>query len=370
VLDARYVAALTVVRSLGRRGVRVAAAERRDRRDRGVMGFASRYARARLQMPAPWADPPAFAAWLKRTAADRPVFPVGMDTLRWFAHHRPLWAGSVRALVPAPEALAAAEDKQRVHEVAVDLGLPTPRQYSPGAPVPLPAVVKYRAGEALGLAPAQRYRIVRDRAALEAAWAEFAARQPQPLIQEYLPGPGFGYSTVLAAPGRPVAHFVHRRLREYPPGGGPSSYAVSTREPELVEMSVRLLAALGLVGPAMVEWKQDAAGGFRLLEVNPRFWGTLPLAVAAGADFPWLAYQVLTGAEPDGSPYRAGVRLRYLLKDFLAARAAGAGVAGYLRECRAEPGTEAVWARDDPLPAATYLTGQLRRRARHQGAQI
>ncbi len=370
VLDARYVSALTVVRSLGRRGVRVAAAERRDRRGRGVLGFASRYACARLAMPDPWADAPAFAAWLKRAAAGRPVFPVATDTVRWFAQHRPLWAAAVRALVPPPEALAAAEDKGRVHETARALGLPTPRQFSLDEAAPLPAVVKYRAGEALGLAPAQRYRVVRSRAALVAAWAEFAARQPEPLIQEYLPGAGFGYSTVLSPPGRPVAHFIHRRLREYPPGGGPSSYAVSTREPELVAMSVRLLQTLGLVGPAMVEWKQDAAGAFRLLEVNPRFWGTLPLAVAAGVDFPWLAYQVLTGAEPDSAAYGVGIRLRYVLKDFLAARAAGIGPLAYLRECRAQPWTEAVWARDDPLPAATYLSGQLRRRLGHREAQI
>ncbi len=363
VLDARYVTALTVIRSLGRRGLEVGAAERRDRRDRGVMGFASRWARLRLEMPDPWVDPPAFAAWLCRWAPDRPVFPVALDTVRWFAEHRPLWEGRLRALVPSPDALARAGDKEQVHRLAQSLGLPTPRQYRLEDAVPLPAVVKYRCGEALGLSPAQRYRVVRDAAALRAAWEEMASRQPEPLIQEYLPGPGLGCSTVLLSPTEPLSPFVHRRLREYPPGGGPSSMAVSSEEPRVARMSLALLQALELVGPAMVEWKQDAGGNFRLLEVNPRFWGTLPLAVAAGADFPWLAYQALTGPRPAEPAYRRGVRLRYTVKDFLAARAAGLGPAAYLSELRGKPSTDAVWARDDARPAVTYLWGQLRRRA-------
>ena len=369
VLDARYVTALAVIRSLGRRGVRVAAAERPDRRDRGVLGFSSRHARVRLTMPDPWADPDAFAAWLRRTAGGRPVFPVGMDTLRWFAGHRPLWSADVHALVPSAEALALAEDKARVHSLAASLGLPVPRQYAPGDAVPLPAVVKYRAGEALGLSPAQRYRVVGDPASLAAVWAEFDRRQPGPLIQEYLPGGGYGCSTVLLPSGQALPPFVHRRLREYPPGGGPSSFAVSARDAELAAMSLELLRALDLAGPAMVEWKRDGEGVCRLLEVNPRFWGTLPLAVAAGADFPWWAFQHLVGGVPRTAPYREGVRLRYVLKDFLAARAAGISPLGYVRECRAQPSAEAVWAPDDPRPAATYLAGQMRRSRRQQGGQ-
>jgi protein-tyrosine-phosphatase len=67
----------------------------------------------------------------------------------------------------------------------------------------------------------------------------------------------------------------------------------------------------------MVEFKrnpstQDSA----LMEINGRFWGSLPLAVAAGADFPFLLYQLMTDGEVTVPPKaRAGVYCRKLSSD-------------------------------------------------------
>jgi predicted ATP-grasp superfamily ATP-dependent carboligase len=41
----------------------------------------------------------------------------------------------------------------------------------------------------------------------------------------------------------------------------------------------------------------------KLLEINPRFWGSLPLAIAAGVDFPVLLYRLAT--EGDVEPVRS-----------------------------------------------------------------
>lgn len=364
-LDGRYAMALAVVRSLGRAGLDVAVAE--QPRHRGALAFASRYCGQRLPMPDPERDGRAFAAWLRRVASAQVVIPVALGTVRWFAHNRAIWSGAVQALVPPPAPLELAADKARLHAHAADLGLPVPRQFSLDEAVPFPAIVKYREGEALGLAPDQRYRVVRGAAELETTYRRFAARQPAPLIQEFLPGGGYGCSAVFGADGRPLAHFVHRRLREYPVSGGPSALAVSVHEPTLVAWSLRLLESLRWAGPAMVEWKRDAQGGFRLLEINPRFWGTLPLSIAAGVDFPLLIHRSLTGGQPTAGDYPDGVRLRFLLRDFLAARAEGVGPGAYLRELRAQPAHEAIFARDDPRPFAVYLGRQLRRLARRGG---
>jgi biotin carboxylase len=66
----------------------------------------------------------------------------------------------------------------------------------------------------------------------------------------------------------------------------------------------------------MVEFKISSSGRPYLLEVNPRFWGSLQLAIDAGVDFPWLLYKLAAGAPidpPDG--YQTAIRCRWILGD-------------------------------------------------------
>jgi protein-tyrosine-phosphatase len=87
--------------------------------------------------------------------------------------------------------------------------------------------------------------------------------------------------------------------------------------PELLAASERLIAALQWNGVAMVEFKLDPLSRkFCLMEINGRFWGSLPLAVAAGADFP----SMLLDLELDGEirpcrPYQNDVYCRLLSRD-------------------------------------------------------
>ena len=95
--------------------------------------------------------------------------------------------------------------------------------------------------------------------------------------------------------GEPRLAFQHRRLREVPPSGGPSSYreAVSL-DPLLLEHATLLLRELGWTGLAMVEFKCGVRGA-RLMEINGRIWGSLPLAVASGVDFPLHLAELMMG---------------------------------------------------------------------------
>ena len=67
----------------------------------------------------------------------------------------------------------------------------------------------------------------------------------------------------------------------------------------------------------MLEFKQDSRSGqFFLMEINGRFWGSLQLAIDAGASFPVLACDLALGRRPDRSPlYAIGVKSRWLLGD-------------------------------------------------------
>ena len=115
--------------------------------------------------------------------------------------------------------------------------------------------------------------------------------------------------------GRVKASFVHRRLREYPVLGGASTLRESVRHDEIRDMALTLVKALDWYGVAMVEFKVDPRDGIpKLMEINPRFWGSLSLAVEAGVNFPYLLLRMSRGE--DFTPveqYQVGKKCRWLL---------------------------------------------------------
>jgi predicted ATP-grasp superfamily ATP-dependent carboligase len=90
--------------------------------------------------------------------------------------------------------------------------------------------------------------------------------------------------------------------------------------PILEDVAQQLLAHLGWHGVAMVEFKYDPeTKKYWLMEVNPRFWGSLALAIASGVDFPWLLYCLATDGDVEPVfQYRIGITARWLLGDMLA----------------------------------------------------
>lgn len=140
-----------------------------------------------------------------------------------------------------------------------------------------------------------------------------------PLIQEYCAGYGLG-QFVLMKDGVAHATFQHRRVHEWPPEGGFSSQCESVPEgahEALMARSIALLRELEWEGVAMVEYRYDPdIDEAALMEVNGRFWGSLPLAYHAGASFPYLLYRLFGLGQPLAPvPYRAGVRCRYMLPE-------------------------------------------------------
>lgn len=140
-----------------------------------------------------------------------------------------------------------------------------------------------------------------------------------PIVQEYIPGTGYGVS-VLYNQGDIRASFTHKRLREYPITGGPSTLRVSVRNQEMEKAARKLLDHVKWHGVAMVEFKLDERDNKPvLIEVNPRFWGSIYQAIAAGVNFPYLLYEMaLHGDVEPVFNYKVGIKTRFLLNDFRA----------------------------------------------------
>lgn len=310
VTDAPANASLAVVRSLGRRGVPVGVCT-----FEGEFNLAaySRWASEAVTLPSPTRDATGFVDALIRvleTGKYPIVFPTTERTIQLIAGARDRVPSWVRIPMPGPDALATVLDKQRTAEVAERLGVSIPRTWCPAdvdeaaalAPsLPYPVIVKPRQTNFLsdGHLIKADYIVVDAAARLATAWRAVDAAMPRPVIQAMVQGRGTGMNT-LWRDGKPLVWFCHRRLREIDLRGGRSTAAISSAcDPRLLASAHRMLDALGWHGVAMVEFKWDEARDtFWLLEINGRFWGSLPLALACGVDFPYYLYQVAIGETP------------------------------------------------------------------------
>jgi predicted ATP-grasp superfamily ATP-dependent carboligase len=136
------------------------------------------------------------------------------------------------------------------------------------------------------------------------------------IVQEYFSGTGMGVE-ILADQGTVLTSFQHERLHETMAYG--SSYRKSVAlHPELHAAACSLMQALGYTGVGMVEFLMNKeTGQWILVEINGRFWGSLPLAIHAGADFPYFLYQYWVEQRRSfPASYRLDVYCRNLLLDW------------------------------------------------------
>jgi predicted ATP-grasp superfamily ATP-dependent carboligase len=183
---------------------------------------------------------------------------------------------------------------------------------SPFDSIPIPAVIKPRISSgSFGIA------YVKKREDLIPLYQKIHVQYPFPLIQEWIPDGGgtFGFSALLDHASHVKAAFIHKKLRMYPVQGGPSTLREGVEHPQIMELGLSLLRALKWVGVAMVEFKVDPRDGIpKLMEINPRFWGSLHLAIISGVDFPYLILK-MARSEPFDPVlnYTLGRRCRWLL---------------------------------------------------------
>jgi protein-tyrosine-phosphatase/predicted ATP-grasp superfamily ATP-dependent carboligase len=317
---------LTIVRSLGRRGINVHAAPANFRSP----ALESRYIRVIHELP-PWIGDgtewlSAMQALLRDTAFDL-VIPCTETTLLPLQHHRAELATMAPLAIPDDRAITVLFDKYETRQLARRLGISVAagRLLRPDdhakvvlAEFGLPIVLKPRSSYSLGaLASRGKVQVVREPAFLDQLLSRTAADET--ILERFFPGQGVGIS-LLASRGRVLQAFEHHRVHEI---AGASFYRVSAPlSQDMASACEAIVASLSYTGLAMFEFKRNTQGEWILLEINARPWGSMPLPVALGVDFPYWWYRLLTSNE-ESVPftYRAGVYGRNLFPDLLAAKA-------------------------------------------------
>jgi carbamoyl-phosphate synthase large subunit len=136
------------------------------------------------------------------------------------------------------------------------------------------------------------------------------------LVQEYLPGEEYSVDVYVRGDGCVIAAVPRERMKT------DSGIAVTARTvdvPEVIEFARRVAQEIGVRYVANVQFKRAADGVFKLLEVNPRFPGTLPLTTAAGVDMPKLLVDDVAGKKlPDGPlPFKEIMVVRYWTEHYV-----------------------------------------------------
>jgi len=321
ILDAMWNKTLAAVRSLGRRGFYLAVGEK----TRFATAIFSRYCSRRLIYPSPLSKPDEFLDWLlnevKRNNYDM-VLPTELETQQIILRNREELEKYTRVPFADYTLTTNVQNKAWLMKYAETNGYPCPKTYfiesgensQPSALSSIseyPLVIKPR--ESSG---SRGIMYVKKPSEFPAALKKVQGRYPLPIVQEYIPhGGAYGVGALFNRNSEPKAAFVYKRLREYPVTGGPSTLRESVKNDEIKEIALNLLKSLKWTGIAMVEFRVDARDGRpKLMEINPRFWGSLQLAIISGMDFPYLLYKM--AVDGDIEPvwdYRVGVRCRWLI---------------------------------------------------------
>jgi predicted ATP-grasp superfamily ATP-dependent carboligase len=330
VLDGNQNQAVACVRSLARQGHTVRVGESRPWSKAGW----SRFCAGSFQYASPQSHPDQF---LNDVIAQSEkylgtlIFPMTEATTLLLSAHRDRFnAVGAQFVLPAHAELLRAVDKSQTTALAQSLGMIVPITTTLGSndPIPpalarirFPVVLKPRSSEEStqqgGVRATGRPRYAKNTEQLLLVLSEMRRTCSSVLMQEFVEGTGAGYFALMNR-GELRAEFAHRRIRDVHPTGSGSALRESILpEPKLRDSSLALLRALNWHGIAMVEFRVREDGVPVFLEVNGRFWHSLPLACYAGADFPALLARMAEFGDVDPPvSFKVGVRCRWLVGDF------------------------------------------------------
>lgn len=360
---AEYTGGLAALRGLHRAGYRTWVATTEP----GSYGTLSRAAAGVVPVVDPRVDPAGFAHGLAAAAARvgaTIVLPGTEAGLLALARHRDLFPADVAVGAPEEQLVTDACDKSLLDGHAEKAGFAVPPTTTVAlsdldhddAGIDFPAVVKPLRSEMTRGGRLERIEVARvtGRDELVAALRELPGQTG--LVQPYVNG---RIRTVngLAWNGEVITTVHKRAERTWPRDCGVVSFATTIdRDPALDAATRTLMANLRWSGLFNIQLIESPTGPL-LIDLNPRVYHSLALAIAAGANLPAMWADLLRGDTPRVVDYEVGRTFRaeddvYAILTALRAGSRAATLAG-LRPHRRT--THAVLDRHDPRPTRALI---------------
>lgn len=318
-LDADFVQAYSVARSLKESGFRVIIAAS----TRMSYGFLSRYPSKRLLSPDSKKHKD-YIHFLEEAVKNHPInvmIPLTNDTAEILSEfYEKFEAMGVKVAQMPWNAFIKAHDKEKLMELCEQISVPHPRtrhldintldddaQY-----IGFPALIKPNVSVgARGIVKVDDVEQLRKTA------AQSLADYGSCTLQQFINNEERYFNAILFRnkKGEICAHTILEITRFFPVNGGSSCFCTTVENPQLVEICTRVLDELQWVGIADFDVLLDKNEGFKIIEINPRIPASIHAAYNAGVNFPEIMVKDLLGQEIISPYYKPGNQLRFLLMD-------------------------------------------------------
>ncbi|MEM5855549.1 MAG: ATP-grasp domain-containing protein [Candidatus Aenigmatarchaeota archaeon] len=326
VIDGESNAGLTITRSLGRKGIEVDVGARTSL----APSFFSKYCKKGFVYTNPEKNVKGFVEDLKKIVERKKyemLIPCSDFTILPIYLNRNLFEKKVNLALPSNKLLEIAWSKSRILKIARSIGIPTPKTFFVSKieelkkiknKIKYPVVVKPESSKHVikNKILDMQVKYANNFQELVENFKKCSFNRKKPLIQEVVRGCGLGFFA-LCKKGKIKAFFMHKRLREVSVDKGASTLRESVWNQKIKDYGSKLLKKIKWHGIAMVEFKMDEIEKEpKLMEVNGRFWNSLPLALASGVDFPFLLYKFIKGERiKEVFDYKVGIKCRWLAGD-------------------------------------------------------
>lgn len=356
ILDGRAISSLAIARRLRERGMAVHSGEEFKH---NITAYSGATAKAHTY-PSPDERPAAFkrsiARLIEREAFDF-VLPVRDSTTRLVAELADELPAKTNTLLDSPAQIERLQDKKQFAKLAGRHDVPVPETYFPDEQgleyvqrrAAFPVLIKpTNASGARGI------RRVETPAELPETYREATRDGEDVIVQEFVDHAGGHYSigTVFDRSGTPRAIHAYEELIQYPDSAGPAIRARSVDIEPWVHEMLDLLKAIEWTGPAHMDVLFDPdEQTYKLLEVNPRIWSSIALAIGSGVDMPGVVVDLASGADVETtSTYRTDRIYRWVLPNEILWAAGGNTPARLRRLLRrdGEATTYSILSRNDP----------------------
>lgn len=218
--------------------------------------------------------------------------------------------GNLTCLLPSAELYKQFRNKKKLNDYCLENNLAAPKQYlvSELPNVEYPLLIKPEIGSGShGI-----YRLYNAADYNEEIKA--ALSREKYIIQELLPnGKDVKGAFFLCHKGKVIGAYTHKRIRTSPEEGGVTVLSSIYDNPQLIEQGKELLEKAGWEGLIMLEFLYDErCKQYKLIEANPRLWGSVMLSEFAGANLLSNYIRICIGESTVASNIKKEVYIRWL----------------------------------------------------------